>query len=280
MSISAKPLELAFSPCPNDTFIFHAWVAGLLPDAPAVTPAYADIDVLNGWAARGRSDVIKVSYAALPGLLDRYALLPSGGALGRGCGPLVVAAESAGRRSLDGARVAIPGRETTAYLLFRLWAQQQSIAAIEVMPFDKIMPAVAEGAVDAGLIIHESRFTYPSYGLTALADLGDWWEAETGLAIPLGAILARRSLAEPELARIARTVRASVEAAWADPAASREYVMAHSQEMAPEVADQHIALYVNEFSADLGEEGYAAVAGLLDRAAAAGLTPALAGPLR
>jgi 1,4-dihydroxy-6-naphthoate synthase len=271
------PLELAFSPCPNDTFVFHAWVAGLLPGAPKVTPAYADIDVLNGWAAAGKSDILKVSYAALPGLLKDYALLPSGGALGRGCGPLVV---TAGRESLKGARVAIPGQQTTAYLLFRLWAKEQGVASVEVLPFDKIMPAVAEGSIDAGLIIHESRFTYPTYGLTALVDLGDWWETETGLPIPLGAILARRSFGAGFIQELGSTIRASVEAAWADPSISREYVLEYSQEMAPEVVDQHIALYVNSFTADLGDEGYAAITGLLDRAVAAGLTGPLTGPLR
>jgi 1,4-dihydroxy-6-naphthoate synthase len=270
------PLELAFSPCPNDTFVFHAWVSGALADAPPVTPAYADIDVLNQWAAAGRSDVIKVSYAALPGLLDRYALLPSGGALGRGCGPLVVVLD---RDSLAGARVAIPGMQTTAYLLFRLWAEKQGVASIEVLPFEKIMPAVAAGTVDAGLIIHESRFTYPTYGLSALVDLGDWWERETGLPIPLGAILARREYGTEQLARLARAARESVERAWADPAASRSYVLEHSQELAPDVVDQHIALYVNEFTRDLGADGYAAIRGLLDRAVAAGLTGPLSGPL-
>ena len=187
---------------------------------------------------------------------------------------------TAGRDSLAGARVAIPGRETTAYLLFRLWAQDQGVASIDVLPFDKIMPAVAEGSVDAGLIIHESRFTYPSYGLQAIVDLGDWWEGDTGLAIPLGAILARRRFGPDRLTRLARAIRASVEAAWADPAASRGYVLEYSQELAPEVVDQHIALYVNGFTADLGDEGYAAITGLLDRAVAAGLTGPLTGPLR
>jgi 5,8-dihydroxy-2-naphthoate synthase len=277
MSDVQRPLELAFSPCPNDTFAFHALVAGRIPGAPPVTVSYADIDVLNQWAAAGRRDIIKVSYAALPPLLADYALLPSGGALGRGCGPLVV---TAGRDSLAGATVAIPGRQTTAYLLFRLWAQHQGVASIQVLPFDKIMPAVAEGTVDAGLIIHESRFTYPSYGLQAIVDLGDWWEGDTGLAIPLGAILARRSFGPGALANLSRAIRESVEAAWADPAASRDYVLEHSQEMAPDVVDQHIALYVNSFTADLGDEGYAAITGLLDRAVAAGLTGPLTGPLR
>ena len=272
-----EPLELGFSPCPNDTFVFHAWVSGLVPGAAQVTPRYADIDVLNGWAESGRGDIIKVSYAALPTLLDRYALLPSGGALGRGCGPLVV---TLNRSSLAGASVAIPGMRTTAYLLFRLWAADQGIASIEVLPFDKIMTTVASGSVDAGLIIHESRFTYPAYGLSALVDLGDWWETQTGLPIPLGAILARRGYGAEQLACLAGAARTSVEMAWANPAVSRGYVLEHSQEMAPEVVDQHIGLYVNEFTRDLGEEGYAAIGGLFDRAVALGLTPPLAGPLR
>jgi 1,4-dihydroxy-6-naphthoate synthase len=271
---SGSALSLGISPCPNDTFAFSALIAGQIADAPAVDVQFADIDVLNSRAAAAELDIVKVSYAALPELLDRYALLPSGGALGRGCGPLVVTSD---RESLAGARVAIPGRRTTAYLLFQLWAQEQGVASVEVLPFEKIMPAVAEGVVDAGLIIHESRFTYPGFGLSCLVDLGDWWEAQTGLAIPLGAILARRTL---DTERIGRAIRASVEAAWADPSASREYVLAHAQEMDEAVVDAHIGLYVNSFTADLGDEGYAAIDGLLSRAAILGLLPPLAGPLR
>lgn len=270
----SEQLSLGISPCPNDTFAFSAWVHGQVPNAPGVEVSYADIDVLNARAAASELDVVKVSYAAVPELLDRYALLPSGSALGRGCGPLVVTVD---RESLAGARVAIPGRRTTAYLLFQLWAQEQGVASIEVLPFDKIMPSVAEGVVDAGLIIHESRFTYPAFGLTAMVDLGDWWESQTGLAIPLGAILARRTL---DVDAIGRAVRASVEAAWADPTASRAYVLEHAQEMEESVVDAHIGLYVNRFTADLGDEGYAAIEGLLARASDLGLVPPLAGPLR
>jgi 1,4-dihydroxy-6-naphthoate synthase len=138
------------------------------------------------------------------------------------------------------------------------------------MPFHEIMPAVREGKIDAGLVIHEARFTYPSYGLQMLADLGNWWEAETGLPIPLGAIIARRSL---DLEAIAGWIRASVQYGWAHPEQSRSYVLEHAQEMDPNVAQAHIDLYVNQFTADLGEEGYAAVEALLGRAAAAGLVP-------
>jgi 1,4-dihydroxy-6-naphthoate synthase len=252
-------LSLGFSPCPNDTFVFHALVHGLV-DGPPVDVTYADIDVLNGLALRGALDVVKVSYAVLPRLRG-YTLLGSGGALGRGCGPLVLTAAPATADALRGATIAVPGEDTTAYLLLRLW--DPGFAGVKVMPFDTIMPAVAAGEVDAGLVIHESRFTYPSYGLHLVADLGDWWEGETGLPIPLGAIVARpEHAAEAEVA-----IRRSVEYAWAHPEASRDYVLAHSQELAPQVVDAHIALYVSEFTRDLGDEGRRAVETLLARAA-------------
>jgi len=264
-------LALAHSPCPNDTFVFHAWAAGLLPGAPPVAVTFADVDVTNGAAERGEYDVVKVSYAALPWLLGGYGLLPSGGALGRGCGPLVL---TAGRADLAGATVAVPGDRTTAYLLLRLWADSPAglgtPGRFEVVPFAAIMPGVRDGRYGAGLVIHEARFTYPSYGLACLADLGFWWERETGLPIPLGAIIARRTL---DLPRLATVVRESVERAWADPSASREYVATHAQEMDPQVQRRHIELYVNGYTRELGEEGYAAAAALLSRATAAGLTP-------
>ncbi|MEH1098133.1 1,4-dihydroxy-6-naphthoate synthase [Micromonospora sp. CPCC 205561] len=286
-------LSLAISPCPNDTFVFHALVHGLVPGAPPVDVTYADVDVTNTAAERGAFDLVKVSYAALPWLLDDYHLLPCGGALGRGCGPLVLtrgdgsghpdrpagpgpgpgirAGAGDGRPDLSGATVAVPGDRTTAYLLFRLWAADRPPARIEVVPFHEIMPGVADGRWDAGLVIHEARFTYPRHGLTALVDLGEWWEADTGLPIPLGAILARRGAVDPRAA--AGWIRESVRRAWADPAASREYVLTHAQEMEPDVVDRHIGLYVNEFTADLGDAGFAAVEALLGRAADAGLVP-------
>ncbi|MDF2963923.1 MAG: 1,4-dihydroxy-6-naphthoate synthase [Paenibacillus sp.] len=271
-------MNIAFSPCPNDTFVFHALVHGLIPGAPKFDVLYADIDVTNNLAAGpGGPDVLKISYAALPWVLSEYALLPCGGALGRGCGPLVLTASSEvsskGPAALAGRRVAVPSERSTAYLLFRLWAAQNvpgGVGEIVVMPFQEIMPAVRDGKIDAGLVIHEARFTYPSYGLTMLTDLGSWWEADTGLPIPLGAIVARRSM---DLAAVSGWIRASVEYAWAHPEVSREYVLKHSQELAPEVAQAHIDLYVNEFTANLGEDGYAAVSALLSRAAQEGLVP-------
>lgn len=267
--MGAVALTLAISPCPNDTFVFHALVHGLVPGAPPVDVTYADVDVTNTAAERGAFDLVKVSFAALPWLLDDYQLLPCGGALGRGCGPLVLTRGN--RTDLTGATVAVPGDRTTAYLLFRLWSANRPPARIEVAPFHEIMPAVADGRYDAGLVIHEARFTYPRHGLTALVDLGEWWECDTGLPIPLGAILARRGAVDPVAA--AEWIRASVRQAWADPSASREYVLAHAQEMEPDVVDRHIGLYVNEFTADLGKAGFAAVEVLLRRAADAGLAP-------
>jgi 1,4-dihydroxy-6-naphthoate synthase len=289
-------LTLAISPCPNDTFVFHALVHGLVPGVPPVDLTFADVDVTNTAAERGAFDLVKVSYAALPWLLDDYQLLPCGGALGRGCGPLLLARndglaggsgpggsgpggsgpggsgpDGSGAYDLSGATVAVPGDRTTAYLLFRLWSAEHPPARIEVVPFHRIMPGVAAGTYDAGLVIHEARFTYPRYGLRALVDLGAWWEGDTGLPIPLGAILARRGVVDPREAT--EWIRTSVSMAWADPSAGHDFVLANAQEMEPDVVQQHIKLYVNEFTLELGPEGHAAADALLGRAAAAGITP-------
>ncbi len=269
-------MRIAYSPCPNDTFVFHAWAHGLVPGAPGLDVTFADIDVTNKMAERGELDVLKVSYAVLPWVLDEYALLPCGGALGHGVGPLVLTREPG--VDLRGRTVAVPGERSTAYLLFRLWAAETvpgGVGEVVVMPFHEIMPAVRDGRVDAGLVIHEARFTYQRYGLHRLADMGEHWESTTGLPIPLGAIIAKRSLGPDTLELLARSARASVRMAWDDPEACRPYVREHAQEMDRAVADQHIGLYVNEFTADLGEPGYAAVRGLLTRAAAEGLVPPL-----
>ncbi|BBC34229.1 1,4-dihydroxy-6-naphtoate synthase [Streptomyces graminofaciens] len=276
MTSDEQPLRIAYSPCPNDTFVFDALAHGRVPDAPALDVTFADIDITNGMAERGEFDVLKVSYAVLPYVLDEYALLPCGGALGRGCGPLVLTREP--DADLTGRTVAVPSERSTAYLLFRLWTADtlpSGVGEIVVMPFHEIMPAVRDGKVDAGLVIHEARFTYRNYGLHKLADMGEHWEATTGLPIPLGAIIAKRSLGANTLTGLAGSIRTSVRAAWDDPETSRPYVLEHAQEMDPTVADQHIGLYVNEFTDALGEDGYAAVRGLLTRAAAEGLVPPL-----
>ncbi|WP_405820946.1 1,4-dihydroxy-6-naphthoate synthase [Streptomyces sp. NBC_00838] len=276
MRHTAPPVRIAYSPCPNDTFVFDAWAHGRVPGAPELDVTFADIDITNGMAERGELDVLKVSYAVLPWVLDEYTLLPCGGALGRGNGPLVLTREPAA--DLTGRTIAVPSERSTAYLLFRLWAAEVvpgGVGRIVVMPFHEIMPAVRDGKVDAGLVIHEARFTYQDYGLHRLADMGEHWESTTGLPIPLGAIIAKRNLGSDTLQLLADSARTSVRMAWDDPEASRPYVRAHAQEMDPAVAEQHIGLYVNEFTADLGPDGYAAVRGLLTRAAAEGLVPPL-----
>ncbi|MEX2582550.1 MAG: 1,4-dihydroxy-6-naphthoate synthase [Gemmatimonadota bacterium] len=264
-------LSLGFSPCPNDTFIFHALVHGLVR-VPGVEfrPVLEDVETLNHLARAGQLDLTKVSFGVLPHILEEYSLLRSGGALGRGCGPLLVAREPIPSVSLRDSVIAIPGHYTTANLLLRLFAPE-AVERVE-MPYDRIMPAVATGEVDAGLIIHESRFTYPDHGLMKVVDLGEWWEQTTGSPIPLGAIVARRSLGELAGA-VARGIRASVERAFADPTASAGYVREHAQELSEEVTRSHIDLYVNRFSVDLGAEGEAAVRELLARADAARLIP-------
>jgi 1,4-dihydroxy-6-naphthoate synthase len=191
--------------------------------------------------------------------------------MGRGCGPLVVSARFTGMDQLKGRRIAVPGRHTTAGLLLRLF--NPHLDDIVHIPFNEIMGAIASGEVDAGVIIHESRFTYQEAGLFRLLDLGEWWEQETGHPIPLGGIVARRSLGKELVLAIERSLRASVAHALAHPAEANGYIRAHSQEMSAEVCAAHINLYVNDFSLDLGAEGEAAVNALLSRAEAAGLVP-------
>ena len=270
MSDAVRTLTLGYSPCPNDTFIFHALVHDLVrADGLRFEERLEDVETLNRLAADAVLDVTKVSYGAIPHLVRDYVLLRSGGALGRGCGPLVVAREPLDAAELAGKRIAIPGRNTTANLLLRLFAPDA--APGEERVYSDIMPAVERGEVDAGLIIHESRFTYPRHGLVKVVDLGEWWEEATGLPIPLGGILARRSLDAETIRAVDDAVRRSVDHAFASPEDSREYVRAHAQEMDDEVTRQHIDLYVNRFSADVGPEGERAILELFSRARAAGI---------
>lgn len=269
--------RIAYSPCPNDTFIFHALAHGLIDGAPELDVTYADIDKTNYWAQdRTGPEIMKISYAALPYVIDDYQLIPCGGALGRGVGPLVLTRDATNDPTfLKGKTVAVPSDRSTAYMLFRLWLAQrlpEGVGKIVILPFHDIMPAVRDGSVDAGLVIHEARFTYPDYGLHQLQDLGDWWEQDTGAPIPLGAIIARRS--QVDAAQWTTWIRASVRHAFDHPEASADYVMAHAQEMSKDVQKQHIDLYVNDFSLDLGNDGFKAVDSLLGLASQEGLVPA------
>jgi 1,4-dihydroxy-6-naphthoate synthase len=257
-----RELSFGYSPCPNDTFAFHALAHGLI-DAPfRIRPVLLDIEALNRRAHEGAFDLTKLSVGAFAAVGDRYRLLRSGAALGRGVGPLVVARAEMPLEEAVRGRLAIPGRETTAYRLLRLAAPPTG--TFVEMRYDRILDAVASGTVDAGLIIHESRFTYAEHGLVRVVDLGDWWEGETGLPVPLAGICARAELDPATCAAAERAIRASVQHAFDHPAASRAYVRAHAQEMSDAVCAAHIALYVNAYSLDLGEEGLRAITRLVE----------------
>lgn len=269
-------LTLGYSPCPNDTFLFYPLVHGLVDtDGFAFSERLEDVETLNRLAMEGVPDVCKVSCHAFAHLRENYVLLRSGGAMGRGCGPLVVAREPMTPGDLKNRRIAVPGRYTTALLLLNLL--QPDPGEIVCLPFHRIMDAVARGSVDAGLIIHESRFTYPSYGLQLVIDLGVWWEGRTGLPLPLGGIAARRSLGPAALSTLDRIVRSSVLYARSHPDESAGYVRSHSREMSDEVCASHIGLYVNDFSLDPGREGEQALETLLSLAERQGLIPAATG---
>lgn len=271
---------LAYSPCPNDTYIFGALTNGLLADAPQVNVHLADIEELNDAAARGQFELTKVSYGAIPFLMNRYRILPTGGAVGRGCGPLLVAPPATAPPLFSDfvrKRIAIPGERTTAFMLLQLalGTRPKNVK----MRFDQIIGAVANGDVDAGLIIHESRFTYRDAGLIAIADLGEWWENMTLLPIPLGAVIVRNDIDQAEVQRIDAAIRRSLAFARANESVVMPYVREHAVEMSDEVMRAHIGLYVNEFTDDLGEVGREAVRALFARAHAEGILKAETEPL-
>lgn len=267
-----RSIQFGFSPCPNDTFAFHALVHGLTP-APGfdIQPYMSDVEELNQKALSGELEMTKLSFHALGHVLDKYTLLNAGSALGRGCGPLLTARPGMSLEQAASGLVAVPGQYTTAQLLLTLFLGRPP--QTKPMIFSEVMPAVARGEVDAGLIIHEGRFTYQEYGLESLVDLGQWWEQETGLPIPLGCIALRRDLGPDAAQVLTKALAASVSFAWKHPDQSQEYVAAHAQEMEPEVMRQHIELYVNDFTLDLGDEGRRAVDEVLRRGAEAGLLP-------
>lgn len=263
--MTTTDLQFGFSPCPNDTFAFHALVHGLV-DAPfTVTPVMADIEELNRRAHRGELPLTKLSFGALARLRDTYEPLRAGAALGRGVGPLVVARDGGTLDDAAGRTIAIPGRDTTAFLLLRM-ALGDALGEVVELRYDQVLGAVERGEVDAGLIIHESRFTYADHGLQRLADLGAWWEQRSGMPLPLATICVRRDVDPALRDPIEQALRASVQHAFDHPADSAAWVREHAQEMDPDVQRRHIELYVNQYTLDLGDDGAAAIAALLDSA--------------
>lgn len=264
-------LTLGYSPCPNDTFIFHALHHGLIEAPFRLKVQHEDVETLNQLARQAVLDLTKISYHAFGHLRDNYCLLRSGGALGRGCGPLVVAKELYPMEDLVEQTIAIPGELTTANLLLQLHGA--GYPRLKIMSFEQIMPAVISGEVAAGVIIHESRFTYADSGLVKLLDLGAWWEKETGHPIPLGGILARRNLGRELINAVDDAIGRSLDYAWQHPLQATDYIASHAQEMDEAVVRQHIELYVNHFSRDLGTEGCTAIETLFSRAEQRGLIP-------
>ncbi|WPV67375.1 MULTISPECIES: 1,4-dihydroxy-6-naphthoate synthase [unclassified Chitinophaga] len=259
-------LTLGFSPCPNDTFIFDAMVNNKI-DTKGLqfNTRLEDVETLNKWALEGKLDITKLSYGVLPKVLHQYELLNSGSALGRGCGPLLIAKKPIDKEKIKDCKIAIPGINTTANLLFSTAFPEAQNK--EILVFSDIENAVLDGRVDAGVIIHENRFTYQQRGLVKIIDLGEYWESTTGSPIPLGGIVIRKSLPAALKQQVDQLIHDSLQESFKHYPTLSPFVTSHAQEMEESVMRQHIELYVNDFSLDLGEAGRAAV----DRLMAAAL---------
>ncbi len=272
-----KQLSLAYSSCPNDTFIFHGLAHGEISLGDLnFDITLADVETLNQKAQQACFDITKLSFAAFGNLRESYGLLRTGAALGKGCGPLIVAAP--GRQFSDNSTpvIAVPGLGTTACLLLRFFLEEQYPdinPTLVPMPFDRVMPAITASKTDFGVIIHEGRFVFESLGLDCLADLGEWWEKSTSLPIPLGCIAVKRSIDSAVAQQIEQLIGKSIDYAWANPEKSTGYIKEHAQEMADPVINEHIRLYVNNFSRDIGPDGESAITTFFNRAEAAGLIP-------
>lgn len=263
-------ITLGFTPCPNDTFIFDGLVNG-----PLEIPGYDireqlhDVETLNQMAFAETLDVSKLSFYAWLMVKHNYRLLDCGGALGFGCGPVVIARQSLKREDMAGCRVVIPGQWTTAHLLFRLWAPESEQRRF--IPYDRIFEAIESGQADCGVIIHESRFTFEQAGFRRVVDLGAFWEETTGLPIPLGCIAVHRRIPREVVDHLEAQIRESITRAQADPGAALPYLRAHAQEMTRAVLDAHIQTFVNAFSLSMGPQGRAAVDALEQNARQAGI---------
>lgn len=274
MSVTHPPLSIGFSPCPNDTFIFDAMIHRELDTQGLRFDCYLeDVETLNQWAFEGKLAITKLSYNTILQVADTYALIDAGSALGNGVGPLLLANEAIAPEDLadflSRATIAIPGKHTTANLLFSL-AFPEAKNKTEVL-FSNIEGAVKSGAYDCGLVIHESRFTYQQKGLVKLMDMGDWWEANFGAAIPLGGIVVRRDIPLATTMLIEQLIRESLALSWKRYPALSDFVTQNAQEMEEKVMRQHIDLYVNEYTRSLGDAGRRAIQQLFEQATLQGI---------
>lgn len=271
VSLTPGPIPVGYSPCPNDTFIFDAWVHRRFRQELQPIPQLLDVETLNRKALVGELPVTKLSLAAFAHVADRYQVLSAGAALGNNCGPLLIYKQLPDFSAPGKIRVAIPGQLTTAHLLLRIFYPE--LVQTTEMVFSDIEAAVLSGSVDLGLIIHENRFTYADKGLFKLADLGEKWEDQFRMPLPLGCIAVLRQLPDTVKAGVQKAIHDSVAWAFAHPGDSRDYVRAHAQEMSEAVQQQHISLYVNQFSLELGTEGRRAIRCLLEAGHKAGFLP-------
>ncbi len=258
-----KNINIAFSPCPNDTFMFYALVHKKIDlMGYRFTPFLEDVETLNHKALSGEYDVSKLSCAGAAEVGDKYDILKSGAALGKGCGPLIVARKDFDIKDLENIKIAVPGIMTTAYLLLSLFlGKKPNVCSLS---FEKIMPYISSKKIDAGVIIHEGRFTYEKLGLKCLADLGEWWEKKTRLPIPLGCIAAKKTLGGEFADIIENIIKESICYAFKNKEETKEYIKKYAQEMGDEIIEKHINLYVNDFSIDMGKIGEGAIKTLFD----------------
>ncbi len=267
-----RDISLGYSPCPNDTYMFHALSSGAvcIPDCRVKTHLH-DVETLNRMARDGKLDVSKMSFYAWLSVRDQYVLLDAGAALGYDCGPVLVSDRPLAISEIGRCRVVLPGEWTTAHLLFRLWAPDAADRVF--VPYDRVLSTIGSGAADCGVLIHETRFTYRDMGFLPIVDLGQWWEQETGTPIPLGCIAARRTLPDHVIDDVNTAIGQSIQAAADHSDDCLAYMRRYAQEMDDTVLWQHVNTFVNEFSLNLGSEGRAAVSELEKRAAAAGVLP-------
>jgi 1,4-dihydroxy-6-naphthoate synthase len=264
-------ITVAHSPDSDDAFMFYGLATGAVRTGDLeVRHVLADIETLNRLAREGRHEVTAISFHAYPHVADKYALMPCGGSIGDGYGPLLVAREPMDPQAVAGRTVAVPGTLTSAYLALRLFAPG---VATRVVPFDRILDEVREGRAEVGLVIHEGQLTYGGRGLAKVADLGAWWKEETGLPLPLGGNAVRRDLGKEMMARLTRLVRETVRHSLAHRPQALEYAMSFARGMDPKVADRFVGMWVNDMTVEMGERGRRAVEVFLERGVAAGLVP-------
>jgi 1,4-dihydroxy-6-naphthoate synthase len=263
-----REFSLGFSPCPNDTFIFDALIHQKINDEVCFKVHIEDVETLNQLALNHKLDITKISIHAWFHVLDNYRLLLSGGALGRGCGPMLIGKS---QQIPKKGKIALPGELTTASLLFQM-AIPGDFEFVQ-MPFDSIIPAILDSVVEAGVIIHESRFTYRKFNLHCLLDLGQWWENETKALIPLGGIIVSNDIDKKDQLLIQSLIRESIVFAEDNPGASTAFIKENAQEMEDGVIADHIGLYVNDYSKDLGSEGKKSIGLLYERSIKLGLLP-------